>query len=87
MVKNNPDSLIMPLLDWVMNFDCQKVTLDNYDRIAQEIKQGKKGTIQELSLPAGGNYDSMNLKEEHNRASELQKVVQIPNPPIAVADG
>ncbi|CAG9945196.1 unnamed protein product [Clonostachys rosea f. rosea IK726] len=61
MVKKNPDSLIMPLLDWIMDFDCQKVAEENYDRLAQDVLLGKPGTIEELSIPAGGNYDSMNL--------------------------
>ncbi|KAJ5382630.1 salicylate hydroxylase [Penicillium concentricum] len=78
MVKKNPDSLIMPLLDWVMDFDCQRAAEENFDKIAREVTSGKPGTIEELSLPAGGNYDSMNLVEEKNKAAELQKVVQVP---------
>ncbi|KAK7417296.1 hypothetical protein QQZ08_011676 [Neonectria magnoliae] len=75
MVKKHPDSLVMPLLDWVLDFDCQKNAEENYARLAEDVKSGKTGTIEELSLPAGGNYDSMNLKEEDNKAAALQKVV------------
>lgn len=75
MVEKHPDSLVMPLLDWVMDFDCQKNAEDNYERLAAEVKSGKTGTIEELSLPAGGNYDCMNLKEEDNKAAALQKTV------------
>lgn len=75
MVKKHPDSLIMPLLDWVLDFDCQKNAEENYARLAEDVKYGKPGTMEELSLPAGGNYDSMDLKEEDNKAAALQKVV------------
>lgn len=76
MVEKNPNSLIMPLLDWVIDFDCQKTAENNYDRIALEVKSGKDGSIEDLSLPAGGSYDSMGIKEEDNKAAALQKEVK-----------
>ncbi|KAM5343362.1 hypothetical protein ACJ41O_011899 [Fusarium nematophilum] len=87
MVQKNPDSLVMPLLDWVMNFDCQRATEENYDRLAREVISGKPGTIEELSLPAGGNYDSMNLVEENNKAAGLQKVVHVSQSPVITSRG
>ncbi|KAF7541973.1 hypothetical protein G7Z17_g11848 [Cylindrodendrum hubeiense] len=77
MVEKNPGSLVMPLLEWVVDFDCQKNAEDNYDRLAKEVISGKTGTIEELSLPAGGNYDCMNLTEEDNKAAALQKTVPL----------
>ncbi|KAH8889176.1 salicylate hydroxylase [Thozetella sp. PMI_491] len=63
MVKKNPDSLVMPLFDWIFDFDCQKNAEEHYDHIAEDVRSGKQGTIQELSLPAGGDCSSMKLQE------------------------
>lgn len=62
MVEKNPDSLIMPLFDWIMFFDPKKNAEEHFDHLAEEVKSGKKGTIQQLSLPAGGDYSSMGIK-------------------------
>lgn len=62
LVQHYPDSLIMPLLDWVTDFDCQNTASVNFDRLAEDVRNGKQGSIEELSLPAGGNYDIMNLE-------------------------
>lgn len=64
MVKKNPDSLVMPLFDWIVDFDVQKNAKEHFDHLAQDVKNGKKGTMEELSLPAGGDYTSMNIKLE-----------------------
>ncbi|KAI1079802.1 salicylate hydroxylase [Whalleya microplaca] len=64
MVDKNPSSLVMPLFDWIIDFDAQKTAEENYDRLAQDVKSGRKGTIEELSLPAGGDYSCMDLQED-----------------------
>jgi hypothetical protein len=62
MVQKNPKALVMPLFDWIVGFDCQKNAEEHYDHIAEDVKSGRQGTIEELSLPAGGDYSCMDIK-------------------------
>ncbi|KAI6090274.1 salicylate hydroxylase [Hypoxylon rubiginosum] len=64
MVEKNPDSLVMPLFDWILDFDVQKNSEEHFDRLVEDIRSGRQGTIEELSLPAGGDYSCMDLKED-----------------------
>lgn len=87
MVQKHPDSLVMPLPEWVVDFDVQKNAEEHFDRIAAEVKSGKKGTIEELSLPAGGDYTWMNLRDEaeDEKAAAVQQVGQVVLPLVVVA--
>jgi 2-polyprenyl-6-methoxyphenol hydroxylase-like FAD-dependent oxidoreductase len=58
-VGKNPDSLVMPLMDWVVNFDVVEAVESNFERLAGEVRRGIEGSIEELSLAAGGTYGSM----------------------------
>ena len=49
----------MPLMDWIVDFDARKTAEDNFERLAADVLSGKKGSIENLSLPAGGDYSSM----------------------------
>ncbi|EXJ72494.1 uncharacterized protein A1O5_04999 [Cladophialophora psammophila CBS 110553] len=51
-----PDVLTVPRPDWVVEFDARKNAEEHFDQLAADVKAGKKGTIQELSLAAGGSY-------------------------------
>lgn len=64
LLRENPGALIMPLLDWVVSFDPIKTAKDNFDTLANDVRNGKPGSIEQLALPAGGNYDSMFLKDK-----------------------
>lgn len=61
-VKENPDSLSLPLLDWITSFDCQKNAEEHFDHLAEDVRSGKQGTIEQLALPAGGDYTTVNIK-------------------------
>lgn len=60
-VQEHPNSLIMPFFSWIVDHDPIKTAEDNFSRLASEVRSGKSGTIQELSLPAGGDYEVMNI--------------------------
>ena len=61
-VREHPNSLIMPFFPWIVSFDPAKTAEDNFDRLAADVKSGKQGSIEELALPAGGNYDAMSIE-------------------------
>lgn len=61
-VKANPDLLTLSRMDWVLEHDAQKNAEEHFDHLAADVKSGKKGTIQELAVPAGGKYqDAMDI--------------------------
>ncbi|KAF1841293.1 salicylate hydroxylase [Cucurbitaria berberidis CBS 394.84] len=60
-VQQNPDSLVMPLMDWILDFDAKKTAEDNFEQLASDVKSGREGSIEELALPAGGDYNAMNI--------------------------
>ncbi|OQE29456.1 hypothetical protein PENSTE_c002G03703 [Penicillium steckii] len=71
MVKRNPNSLVLPFYDWVTEYNVFEEVENNYGRLAADIKAGRQGSIEELSLPAGGNYDAMNIAgDEGNKLRE-----------------
>ena len=45
--------------DWVLDFDPIKDAEGHFDRIAAEVISGKKGSLEELSVPASGTFDAL----------------------------
>lgn len=65
-VKQYPNSLVIPLFDWITEYNVFEETEKHFDSVAQDIKDKKPGTISELALPAGGTYDAMEVVEDQN---------------------
>ncbi|KAL4799628.1 hypothetical protein BDV19DRAFT_385393 [Aspergillus venezuelensis] len=63
LVKKHPASLIIPFFPWVTDYNVFEEVDKHYGHLADDVKSSKRGTIEELSLPAGGNYDAMDLTE------------------------
>lgn len=63
-----PDSVSIPHDDWIIEYDVAEETEKHFSRIAEEVMSGKQGTIEELSLPAGGSFAV--LDEIKNRKDE-----------------
>lgn len=77
-VREHPNSLIMPFFPWIVGHDPAKTAEDNFDHLAADVRKGRQGTIEELALPAGGNYDAMSIKNgghEDSRSVGLRAIV------------
>ncbi|KAK7431022.1 hypothetical protein QQZ08_002552 [Neonectria magnoliae] len=61
-IKEHPEVLNIPRMAWVLDFDAKADAEEHFDELAADVKSGRKGTIQELSLPATGAFD---LSERH----------------------
>ncbi|KAL3487075.1 hypothetical protein BJX62DRAFT_241379 [Aspergillus germanicus] len=61
LVRKNPDSLIIPFFPWITEYNVFEEVDRHYGHLAEDVKSGRQGSIQELALPAGGNYDAMKL--------------------------
>lgn len=68
LAAKHPEVLTVPRPDWIVEFDARKAAEENFDRLAADVKSGRQGTIEELSLPAGGSFDLMqeDVGEEHD---------------------
>lgn len=63
LVREYPDSLVIPFYPWITEFDVFANAAEHFDRLAQDVRSGKPGSLEELSLPAGGNYDAMKMEK------------------------
>ncbi|KAJ9149913.1 Salicylate hydroxylase [Pleurostoma richardsiae] len=66
-ILKNPHILNLPRPAWVLEHDEAENAEQHFDHLAQDVKSGRQGTIQELALPAGGDYglDSRNVTKRH----------------------
>ncbi|KAJ6186504.1 salicylate hydroxylase [Penicillium mononematosum] len=69
------DTLSIPHDDWIVEYDCKADTDKNFDRLAEEVKSGKPGTLEELSLPAGGSFKP--IPEQLKRKGEVLDTITI----------
>ncbi|KAF5000691.1 hypothetical protein FDECE_11154 [Fusarium decemcellulare] len=62
LVKKHPGSLIIPFYDWISEYNVFEEVDKHFDHLAADVLSGKKGTIEELALDAGGSYEAMFIK-------------------------
>lgn len=55
-IKKNPQILNLPRPGWVIEYDIQVESEKHFDALAKDVREGRTGTIEELALPAGGDY-------------------------------
>lgn len=55
-IKKNPQILNLPRPTWVIEYDIAKESEASFEALAKDVRDGREGTIEELSLPAGGDY-------------------------------
>lgn len=60
LFKEHPEIINVPRQGWVLDFDAKKNAEEHFDQLAADVKSGRQGTLEELSLPAGGNFDLEN---------------------------
>lgn len=56
-IKENPQILNLPRPDWVIEHDVYTNAEENFQHLADDVKSGREGPIEELALPAGGDYN------------------------------
>lgn len=64
LVQKHPNSLIIPLLDWITEYNLFEVVDEQFDRIAGEVRSGKMGKMEEMALPPGGDYGAMEFVDD-----------------------
>ncbi|CAK7235800.1 hypothetical protein SEUCBS140593_009403 [Sporothrix eucalyptigena] len=55
-IVKNPQILNLPRPRWVIEHDAAANAEEHFDHLAADVKSGRQGTIEELALPAGGDY-------------------------------
>lgn len=56
-VDAHPGSLSIPRPDWIMEHDAVANAEEHFEKLAGDVRSGKKGAIEELALPAGGSFN------------------------------
>ncbi|CAI6029523.1 hypothetical protein V2G26_010307 [Clonostachys chloroleuca] len=67
-IRENPHILALPRPEWVIEYDIEKESEKYFERLAADVRNGKQGTIQQLALPAGGDYEPKTLKRKGPRS-------------------
>jgi 2-polyprenyl-6-methoxyphenol hydroxylase-like FAD-dependent oxidoreductase len=62
----HPELMNVPRPNWVVDHDARANAEEHFEHLAADIKRGKPGTLQELSLPADGNYEDETLRVYKN---------------------
>ncbi|KAF4539591.1 FAD binding domain containing protein [Lasiodiplodia theobromae] len=60
LFRENPGIVSVPRQAWVLDFDARKDAEENFERLAGDVRSGKEGTLEELALPAGGDFELEN---------------------------
>ncbi|GME23743.1 salicylate hydroxylase [Neofusicoccum parvum] len=79
-VRDHPGALSIPRMDWIMEHDAKANAEEHFDHLAADVRNGRLGTLGDLSLPAGGSYSSVrNGKMEASNDEFTEKTMkQIP---------
>ncbi|KAB5580378.1 MAK1-like monooxygenase [Coniochaeta sp. 2T2.1] len=64
-IKKNPQVLNIPRPEWVIEYDTASEAEKHFDLLAADVRSYRQGTIQELALPAGGDYKVESRKVGH----------------------
>jgi hypothetical protein len=83
-IKEHPETLNIPRMAWVIDFDAKADAEKHFDQIAADVKSGKRGTIEELSLPATGTF-SLEARDYLKESAQEEPTRQAAVVPTAVA--
>ncbi|KAL1637013.1 hypothetical protein SLS58_009539 [Diplodia intermedia] len=72
LFEEHPEMLNMPRRGWAIDFDARKNAEKHFDQLAVDVKGWCKGTLEGLSLPAGGNFDLNSRDFMHSKSGALE---------------
>lgn len=55
-VEKNPEIVNLPRFEWVIEHDAEANAEKYFDQLARDVKSYRPGAIEELSLPAEGDF-------------------------------
>lgn len=58
-LEDDPEKIAMARGDWVTDFDPGFNTEYHFEKLAADVRSSKQGSLQDLSLPAGGIYEDI----------------------------
>lgn len=56
-IVKNPQVLNLPRPEWVVEYNVEDEAERHFDALAADVEAERQGSIQELALPAGGDYN------------------------------
>ncbi|PHH89413.1 hypothetical protein CDD83_6108 [Cordyceps sp. RAO-2017] len=69
-IKKNPQILNLPRPAWVIEHDVEAEAESHFDRLAADVRAGTPGSLAELSIPAGGDYEPESRRVGQPRQEE-----------------
>ncbi|EXJ72487.1 uncharacterized protein A1O5_04992 [Cladophialophora psammophila CBS 110553] len=55
-IKKHPETINLPRWTWVIEHDAEANAEKHFDHLAQDVRNNRQGTIEELSVPAEGDF-------------------------------
>ncbi|KPM41898.1 hypothetical protein AK830_g4623 [Neonectria ditissima] len=55
-LRKNPEILNLPRPEWVIEYDVESESEKHFEHLAADVRSYRPGAIEELALPAGGDY-------------------------------
>ncbi|KAL2394094.1 FAD-dependent monooxygenase notI [Exophiala dermatitidis] len=56
-IREHPEVVNLPRWTWVIEHDAEENAEQHFEHLARDVRNNRQGTIEELALPAGGNFD------------------------------
>lgn len=71
-LKNHPEQMNLPRFRWVIEHDAKANMETHFDRIAHDVRSNRPGTLEELSVPAEGDYSIQMRLDRQDRISSRE---------------
>lgn len=71
-IRKHPEVVNLPRWAWVIEHDAEANAEKHFEQLAQDVRNNRRGKIEELALPAGGNFDITSRVEEQLKSKPLQ---------------
>lgn len=69
-IKEHPEVVNLPRWTWVIEHDAEANAEKYFAPLAEDVKNNRQGTIEELSVPAEGNFDIDSRVEDKPKKSK-----------------
>ncbi|KAI1083684.1 putative monooxygenase [Whalleya microplaca] len=71
-LRQHPEIINLPRPSWVIEHDAEANAEEHFEHLAQDVKNGRQGTIEELALPAGGDYHPTSRRVKHSKNAPIK---------------
>ena len=68
-INKHPEIINLPRLRWVIEHDAEENAEKHFEQLVNDVRSGREGTIEELALPAGGDFSIESRRYESSNVA------------------